>query len=258
VPAVRPFDDPTSWLLAANRSGQCGFPSASDMRFDSAGARFLLGLLVVVSLVQAEVLRTPRSSGTLEHDGIERLATHVFVVNIGAGESHSQRDTLAIGIRICRLVPSLARSVGLGPVRSPFGRFDAGAVERGPVPFQPDFVVVIAEHFAMHQLEQASLLPFPESSIAGTAAAELLRNRLPWQLVGRRQCMPPNTTRSGVGGRPLCGSDERVESVLPQSTVGDLSISLFDKSTCSRFGANRNWLRQPVPFPNATEYFTLH
>jgi hypothetical protein len=161
-------------------------------------------------------------------------------------------------VRICRLVPSLARSVGLGPVRSPFGRFDAGAVERGPVPFQPDFVVVIAEHFAMHQLEQASLLPFPESSIAGTAAAELLRNRLPWQPVGRRQCMPPNTTRSGVGGRPLCGSDERVESVLPQSTVGDLSISLFDKSTCSRFGANRNWLRQPVPFPNATEYFTLH
>jgi CobW/HypB/UreG, nucleotide-binding domain len=27
-------------------------------------------------------------------------------------------------------VPSLARSVGLGPVRSPFWRFDAGAVER--------------------------------------------------------------------------------------------------------------------------------
>jgi hypothetical protein len=31
----------------------------------------------------------------------------------------------------------------------------------------------------MHQLEHASLLPFPESSIAGTAAAELLGNRLP-------------------------------------------------------------------------------
>ena len=71
------------------------------MRFDSAGARFLLGLLVVVSLVQAEVLRTPRSSGTLEHDGIERLATHVFVVNIGAGESLSQRDALAI----CQDIP---------------------------------------------------------------------------------------------------------------------------------------------------------
>jgi hypothetical protein len=67
------------------------------MRFDSAGARFLLGLLVVVSLVQAEVLRTPRSSGALEHDGIERLASHVFVVNIGSGGSHSQRDALAIG-----------------------------------------------------------------------------------------------------------------------------------------------------------------
>ena len=37
------------------------------------------------------------TTGTLEHDGIERLATHVFVVNIGAGESHSQRDALAIG-----------------------------------------------------------------------------------------------------------------------------------------------------------------
>ena len=119
--AVRPFDDPASWLLAANRSGQCGFPSASDMRFDSAGARFLLGLLVVVSLVQAEVLRTPRSSGTLEHDGIERLATHVFVVNIGAGESHSQRDALAI----CQDMPFGAELGAIGGVGAcevpPFG-----------------------------------------------------------------------------------------------------------------------------------------
>jgi len=28
-------------------------------------------------------------------------ATHVFVVNMGAGESHSQRDALAIGQDIC-------------------------------------------------------------------------------------------------------------------------------------------------------------
>ena len=88
------------------------------MRFDSTGARFLLGLLVVVSLVQAEVLRTPRSSGTLEHDGIERLATHVFVVNIGAGESHSQRDALAIG-QDMPFGAELGAIGGVGPVRSP-------------------------------------------------------------------------------------------------------------------------------------------
>jgi len=34
------------------------------------------------------------------------------------------------------------------------------------------------------------------------------------------------------------------DEVLFQSTVGDLSLSLFDKSTCSRFGANQNWLHQ--------------
>jgi hypothetical protein len=54
-------------------------------------ARFLLGLLVVVSLVQAEVLRTPRASGTLEHDGIERLATHVFAVNIALARRRAAR-----------------------------------------------------------------------------------------------------------------------------------------------------------------------
>ena len=32
--------------------------------------------------------------------------------------------------------------------------------------------------------------------------------------------------------------------MLRQSTVGDLSLSLFDKSTCSRFGANQKWCRQ--------------
>src|SRR2546422_657623 len=33
--------------------------------------------------------------------------------------------------------------------------------------------------FAIRLLEHASMMPFPESSIAGTAAAELLGNRLP-------------------------------------------------------------------------------
>jgi hypothetical protein len=39
---------------------------------------------------------------------------------------------------------------------------------------------------------------------------------------------------------------------LPMN-ASDLSLSLFDKNTCSRFGANRNWLRQN----SAVTYFSL-
>ncbi len=49
----------------------------------------------------------------------------------------------------------------------------------------------------MHQLEHASLLPFPESSIAGTAAAELLGNRLP--LAAGAKAIEDATQHDSVG-----------------------------------------------------------
>ncbi len=49
----------------------------------------------------------------------------------------------------------------------------------------------------MHQLEHASLLPFPESSIAGTAAAELPGNRLP--LAAGAKAIEDATQHDSVG-----------------------------------------------------------
>jgi hypothetical protein len=124
-------------------------------------------------------------------------------------------------VRTCRLVPGLARWV-LGPVEvPPFRALMLVLSSEGPVPFQPDFVVVIAEHFAMHQLEHASLLPLPP-----IVDSRYCRCRTPWESppTGSR-CEDDRGCHSTRLGRAcaevhLCGSDDRVES---EATTGTRS-----------------------------------
>jgi hypothetical protein len=103
-------------------------------------------------------------------------------------------------------------------------------------------VIVIAGHFAMHQLEHASLLPFPESSIAGTAAAELLGNRLP--LAAGAKAIEDATQHDSVGrGRtstfvvPTNGwSRKQPLDAVPQLVrdIGEFAFHIQHRSTRSR------------------------
>src|SRR5580700_3480269 len=80
---------------------------------------------------------------------------------------------------MCRLVPSLPLSVGLGPVFAPEGRLDRTRVERLPLP--PDLlnVVVPFEKLYPYPLEDSLTHPLLEPAVGGRARAILLRKSLP-------------------------------------------------------------------------------
>lgn len=97
VPAVGSFDHPAPGLLASNGAGEGGLSATPNVRPDAAIASLAFGLLVVVPLVQAEILRTPGPSRRTQRNRVERLADHVHVVDVRPRERHRQRDALAIG-----------------------------------------------------------------------------------------------------------------------------------------------------------------
>lgn len=96
MPAVRPFDDPASWLLAANGPGERRLSAPSNVGPHAARSGLLLGLLVVVALVETDVLGPAWPSRAVNIHSVERLADHVHVVNVGAGESNGEGNSLSV------------------------------------------------------------------------------------------------------------------------------------------------------------------
>jgi len=95
VPAVGSFDDPTARLLA-NRARECRLASTTDMRSDTSSTGLLLGFLVVIALVEAQILRTPWPARSADVHGVECLADHVHVVDVGTGQRDGKGDSLAV------------------------------------------------------------------------------------------------------------------------------------------------------------------
>jgi hypothetical protein len=121
VPAVGSLNDPTPRLLAADGAGEGRLSPAPNMRPDAASASVAFGLVVVVPLVQADVLRTSGPSRRTQWNGVERPAHHVHVGDVGPRERHRQRDALAVGqdVPFCAAFCAIGR-IGAGEV-PPFG-----------------------------------------------------------------------------------------------------------------------------------------
>lgn len=96
VPAIGALDDPTT-RLTLEAADQFAFTSATNVRMDASVADGLLRVPVVVALVEAEMLRTPRTARSLDHNAIERRLKAPLVVDVGAGDLHGNRDPAAIG-----------------------------------------------------------------------------------------------------------------------------------------------------------------
>ena len=97
VPAVGALNNPAARLLAADWTRESRLAPAADVGPDPASPRLLFWLGVVVPLVEADVLGTARPSRCPERNRVEGLADHVLVVDVGPGERHRQRDSLAVG-----------------------------------------------------------------------------------------------------------------------------------------------------------------
>lgn len=96
VPAVGPFDDPTPGP-SANAADQRLFTAPADVWHDAAFSGFVLGVVVVVALVEAQVHRPARPARPLHEDGIEGRADHPLVVDVRAGQGDGQWDSATVG-----------------------------------------------------------------------------------------------------------------------------------------------------------------
>jgi hypothetical protein len=67
------------------------------MRFDPSCSRFFLGLLVIVSPVEADIVRPEWTAWRSQRNNVERLTNHLHIVNVGAGKCDGERNTLAVG-----------------------------------------------------------------------------------------------------------------------------------------------------------------
>jgi len=96
VPSIGSLHDPAA-RLALDASEQGLLAAAPDVRRDPARSNCCLSVLVVVPLVEAEVLRAAGAARRANHDCVERLADQPLVVDVGAGDLGSQRDSPAVG-----------------------------------------------------------------------------------------------------------------------------------------------------------------
>jgi hypothetical protein len=96
VPTVRALDDPASWL-AVNASEQGLLAASADVRCDSAHPNGGSGIDVVVSLVEAQVLRTTRTTRPTQHDRVEHLRHEPLVVYVRRSDQHREGNAALIG-----------------------------------------------------------------------------------------------------------------------------------------------------------------
>lgn len=96
VPRVGSFNDPSS-RLSTNAAEECVLTAAADVRSNLTNANRFLDISVVVSLVETQVLRSPRAACSTQCNGIENRGYHPLVVHVGRGNLQRNRYTPAIG-----------------------------------------------------------------------------------------------------------------------------------------------------------------
>lgn len=122
VPAIGAFNYPTS-RLAAHAADQGRLAPTPDVWPHAALAGLILGVVVVVPFVQADMLGPSRPARPTDEDGIERGTDHPLVVNVGAGQRDGERNSAPIGqnMAFCAEFSAIGR-IGASEV-PPFGAF---------------------------------------------------------------------------------------------------------------------------------------
>lgn len=95
VPRVGSFNDPPS-RLSTNAAEECVLTAAANVRSNLTSTNRFLDVSVVVSLVETQVLRSPRAACSTQCNGIENRGRHPFVMHVGRGNLQRNRDTPTI------------------------------------------------------------------------------------------------------------------------------------------------------------------
>ena len=122
MPTIGALDNPAA-RPSTYASNQRRFSPSTNVRLDASSTNFRFAILIVVSLVEADVVRTARPSWCSNGNRIKRLADHPFVVDVGARQRDANRNASAIRQYVA-LAAELAPIGGIGPGEvPPFGAF---------------------------------------------------------------------------------------------------------------------------------------
>lgn len=93
------LDDPSSTAVPGDLLlAVCFFAACLDVGGVSPVADYLPNIRVVVAFIHANVLRLLGSGlGTFDCQGFQRRLDEPFIMRVGAGDRHTQRDSGAIG-----------------------------------------------------------------------------------------------------------------------------------------------------------------
>ena len=80
----------------ANAAKQRLLATASHVRSHTALACLGPAVVVVVALIQADVLRSPRTARSIDCNGVERGTHHPLVVDVRARQGHGEWDATPI------------------------------------------------------------------------------------------------------------------------------------------------------------------
>lgn len=169
-PGVRTLDHPA----VSSQPFLAFYAAPGNARRDPSLFQVLPAAGKVVALVRMQFVRAfagrpfrPGTAGiasTVRSNAIEscRLAP-VTVIARGTPRASTTR---------CRFVPSLPRSVGLGPVSWPPGAGNAGRIQACPSPVNLVMLTQAAKHRQMQLVPYARGLPVSQASPASHAATE--------------------------------------------------------------------------------------
>jgi hypothetical protein len=96
VPAICSLDDPAAGS-PPDAADERPFASSANVGHHTALARLVLGVVVVVALVEAEIPRPPRTAWRLNGDCVERRADHPLVVNVRSGQGDREGNAATVG-----------------------------------------------------------------------------------------------------------------------------------------------------------------
>ena len=96
VPGVGALHDPATWL-AAHFADEGRLAAASDMRSDPAQSKSGRDVRVVVALVEAQVLGSPRATWATHDDSVEHFADHAGIRHVRAGDERGEWHAATVG-----------------------------------------------------------------------------------------------------------------------------------------------------------------
>jgi len=199
VPGVRSlhYPAPRSSTPASPRR----FASSTDVRANSTCSNLAIDVVEVVALVEAQILRPPRTSRCSHDDGVHRRDRSPLVVHVGSRDLRRQRHASSIGQDVT-LDPGLAsvRRIGACCVAA-LGRLDHGAIHRGPLPLDATDLVIELDELLEQSSKDASLAPCLESRVARRTRAELSRQCLPLS-ASAQAIHDPRQNRAAWNRRP--------------------------------------------------------